>query len=285
MSACEKVATYTQPSLVRFIDASYIAPAANVLVEGQLLAANAGAGTITPYGTVPASEAAPIEITAATGGSALVSTSGTLLAGHQHSVFLTDNGAAPNSYTVTVLEDQQVQAASNLSAFRFLNQAPKTGAVDIYMVPAGVALADAIPLVTDLPVGGTAGYVSFTSQTVTMVVTPTGLTKPSYTSTPITLIGGEVRTVAHHGYAVDEQSTGPGVHRRRRRTGELGASIFYAHFTPSSHICRSRFPGGCRIAGLLRPTAIASSTYTRTTLRPTRRVFSTRMGISMKAPV
>ncbi len=195
MSACVKVATYTQPSLVRFIDASYIAPAANVLVEGQLLAANAGAGTITPYGTVPASEAAPIEITAATGGSALASTSGTLLAGHQHSVFLTDNGAAPNSYTVTVLEDQQVQAASNLSAFRFLNQAPKTGAVDIYMVPAGVALADAIPLVTDLPVGGTASYVSFTSQTVTMVVTPTGLTKPSYTSTPITLIGGEVRTV------------------------------------------------------------------------------------------
>jgi len=124
-----------------------------------------------------------------------VSTSGTLLPGHQHSVFLTDNGAAPNSYTVTVLEDQQVQAASNLSAFRFLNQAPKTGAVDVYMIPAGVALADAVPLVTDLPVGGTAGYISFASQTVTMVITPTGLTKPSYTSTPITLIGGEVRTV------------------------------------------------------------------------------------------
>ncbi len=195
ISSCVKVATYTQPSLVRFIDASYIAPAANVLVAGQLIAANAGAGTITPYGTVPASAAAAIQITAATGGTALVSTSGTLLPGHQHSVFLSDNGAAPNSYTVTVLEDQQVQAASNLSAFRFLNQAPKTGAVDIYMVPASVALADAIPLVKDLPVGGTAGYVSFTSQAVTMVVTPTGLTKPSYTSAPITLIGGEVRTV------------------------------------------------------------------------------------------
>jgi hypothetical protein len=194
ISACEKVATYTQPSLVRIIDASYIAPAVNVLVEGQLLAANAGAGTITPYGTVPASEAAAIEITAATGGTALVNTSGTLLPGHQHSVFLTDNGAAPDSYTVTILEDQQVQAASNLSAFRFLNEAPKTGAVDIYMVPAGVTLANAVPLVTDLPVGGTAGYISFTAQTVTMVVTPTGLLTPSYTSTPITLVGGEVRT-------------------------------------------------------------------------------------------
>jgi len=194
LAACENVATYTQPSLVRFIDASYIAPAANVLVGGQLIAANAGAGTITPYGTVPASEAALIQITAATGGSGLVSTSGTLLPGHQHSVFLTDNGVAPSSYIVTVLEDQQIQAASNLSAFRFLNQAPKTGAVDIYMVPAGLTLANAVPLVSDLPVGGTAGYLSFTSQTVTMVVTPTGVTTPSYTSTPITLIGGEVRT-------------------------------------------------------------------------------------------
>ena len=191
ISSCVKVATYTQPSLVRFIDASTIAPAANVLVEGQLLAANAGAGTITPYGTLPASQAALIQITAATGGSALVSTSGTLLPGHQHSVFLTDNGAAPASYTVTILEDQQVQAAANLSAFRFLNQAPKTGAVDIYMVPAGVTLADAVPLVTDLPAGSTAGYTSFTSQTVTMVITPTGLTKPSYTSTPISLLAAK----------------------------------------------------------------------------------------------
>ncbi len=193
-SACENVAAYIQPSLVRFIDASYIAPAANVLVEGQLVATNAGQGTITSYATVPADIAALIQITATTGGAVLAATNGALLPGDQHSVFLTDNSAAPNGYTVTILADQQVQAASNHSAFRFLNQAPKTGAVDIYMVPAGTTLADAIPLVTDLPVGGSAGYISFVSQTVDMVVTPTGVTKPAYTSTPIPLVGGEVRT-------------------------------------------------------------------------------------------
>src|SRR5580700_1616613 len=37
LTACENVATYTQPSLVRVIDASYIAPAVNVQVEGTLL--------------------------------------------------------------------------------------------------------------------------------------------------------------------------------------------------------------------------------------------------------
>jgi hypothetical protein len=195
LTACENVASYTQPSLVRVIDASYIAPAVNIKVEGTLLATNIGQGTITPYGTLPASNDAAIDVTAATGGATLVNTSGTLLAGHQHSVFLTDNGAAPTSYQVTILEDQQVPAASGHSAFRFLNQAPKTGAVDVYMVPAGTTLANSIPLVTALPVGSTAGYISFTSQTVTMVITPTGVVTPKYTSQTIALTGGEVRTV------------------------------------------------------------------------------------------
>jgi len=195
LSACENVATYTQPSLVRVIDASYIAPAINVKVEGDLLASNIGQGTITPYGTLAANVAAPIDITAATGGVTIVDTSGTLLPGHQHSVFLTDNGAAPNGYLVTILEDQQIQAAQGHSAFRFLNQAAKTGAVDVYMVPAGTTMANTIPIVTDLPVGGTAGYISFASQTVTMVITPTGLTMPQYAFSPMTLTGGEVRTV------------------------------------------------------------------------------------------
>jgi len=195
LSACENVASYTQPSLVRVIDASYIAPAVNVEVEGTLLAENIGQGSITPYGTLPATAAAPIHVTAATGGAALVTTTGTLLAGHQHSVFLTDNGAAPTSYQVTILEDQQIAAASGHSAFRFLNQAPKTGAVDVYMVPSGTTLANTIPLVTALPVGATAGYVSFSSQSVTMIITPTGVVTPKYTSQPIGLTGGEVRTV------------------------------------------------------------------------------------------
>jgi hypothetical protein len=195
LSACENVAGYTEPSLVRVIDASYIAPAVNVEVEGTLLATNIGQGTITPYGTLPASSVATIHVTAATGGATLASTTGTLLAGHQHSVFLTDNGVASNSYEVTILEDQQVPAASGHSAFRFLNQAPKTGAVDVYMVPGGSTLADSVPLVTALPVGATAGYISFTSQTVTMIITPTGVITPKYTSQPLALTGGEVRTV------------------------------------------------------------------------------------------
>ena len=195
LSGCVNVVTYTQPTLVRVIDASYIAPAVNVYVEGTLLAGNIGQGTITPYGTLKANTAAPIKITAATATTALTTTSGTLLAGHQHSVLITDNGAAPNLYTVTILEDQQISAAGGHSAFRFLNQAPKTGGIDVYMIPTGTTLANTIPIVTNLAVGATAGYISFTSQTVTMVITPTGTITPRYTSVPMALIGGEVRTV------------------------------------------------------------------------------------------
>ncbi len=194
ISSCENVATYTQPSLVRFIDASYAAPVANVAVAGQLIAANIGQGAITSYATVTSNTAALIQIAAATGGAALVSTNGVLLPGQQHSVFLTDNNAASNGYALSVLVDQQLPAASGRSAFRFLNQAPKAGAVDIYLVPAGAKLADTIPLVTDLAAGGATAYISFTSQTITMVVTPTGATTPQYTGTPIALAGGEVRT-------------------------------------------------------------------------------------------
>jgi len=140
-------------------------------------------------------------VTNPTTANSLVTSTVTLAAGKQHSMFLTDNGAAPASYTVTVLEDN-ISAAVGHSAFRFLNQAPKVGAVDIYFVPAGTTLENSIPVVTALPVGATAD-VTFTSQGVTMVITPTGLLTPKFSSTPLGLTGGEVYTVV----IIDSQLT------------------------------------------------------------------------------
>ncbi|SRR6266567_1040838 len=203
LSACQNIAGFSQPSLVRVIDASYIAPAVNVYIEKTLFAGNIGEGYISNYGTVSPSVAAQIQVTQATGGKSLVTAAATLSAGAQHSVFLTDNGASPTEYTVTVLEDQQTAAAAGHSAFRFLNQAPRTGAVDVYMVPSSTTLANTIPLCTALPVGSTCGYISFASEAVTLVITPTGAITPKYTSTALGLVGGEVRTVV----MVDSQLT------------------------------------------------------------------------------
>jgi hypothetical protein len=203
LSSCTNVSGFTPTSLVRVVDASYIAPALNVYIEKTLFAGNIGQGYISNYGTVTPSLAAQIKVTQATGGATLVSAAATLNAGAQHSVFITDNGASPTAYTVTVLEDQQTPAAAGHSSFRFLNQAPRTGAVDVYMVPGSTTLANTIPLCTALPVGSTCGYASFAAQTVTMVITPAGTVTPKFTSTSLALAGGEVRTVV----IVDSQLT------------------------------------------------------------------------------
>lgn len=203
LAGCQSVAGFSQPSLVRVIDASYIAPAVNIYVEKTLFAGNVGEGYISNYGTVTPAVNAQVKVTQANNGTTLVSANVTLQAGAQHSVFLTDNGATATEYTVTVLEDAQTAAASGHSEFRFLNQAPRTGALDVYMVPSGTTLANTIPICTNLAVGSTCGYVNFASQTVTMVIVPAGQTTPKYTSTAIGLTGGEVRTVV----IVDSQLT------------------------------------------------------------------------------
>ena len=203
ISACQVVAGFSQPSLVRVIDASYIAPAVNIYVESTIFAGNVGEGYISNYGTAAPSTDALVAVNSVVGNINLVSANVTLDPGAQHSVFLTDNGSTPTLYNVSVLEDAQTPAASGHSEFRFLNQAPRTGALDVYMVPSGTTLANTIPICTNIAVGQTCGYISFQSQTVTMVITPTGLTTPKYTSTPIGLTGGEVRTVV----MVDSQLT------------------------------------------------------------------------------
>ncbi len=195
LSGCVNVATYTQPTLIRVIDASYVAPPINVLVEGDSIAGNVGQGSISPYATLPASLDASIKIANAATGDSLTTTSNPLLAGHQYSVFLSDLAGTPSGYTVSVLTDQQISAPTGHSEFRFLNQAIATGSVDVYMIPSGVTLANSKPIVADLPVGASNNYIDFSSQTVTLVVTPAGKATPTYTSPAIYLVGGEVRTV------------------------------------------------------------------------------------------
>jgi hypothetical protein len=193
--ACQNVATYTQPTVVRVIDASYMAPAINVNLDGTLFAANIGQGTFTNYATLKARSGALIAVAPAAGGTPLISTNGTFLPGQQYSILITDNGLTPATYTITFLNDQRTLAAQGHSAFRYINQGLKTGAIDIYMVPDGVDLADAVPVVTNLAVGAVSNYISFESQTVSLVITAAGGDKALYTSKPINLTGSEVRTV------------------------------------------------------------------------------------------
>lgn len=195
LTACTQVAGTSSPSLIRVIDASYIAPALDVTVAGTVIASNVGQGTITQYSPVSTSNNATIAVASVNGGKTLGQAQATLLASDQATVFIGDYGSAHTEFTVTVLEDANAPAPSGQSSFRFLNQAPKTGALDVYMVPSGTKLASATPLAAGLGIGDSTGYLNFSSQTVVMVITASGSTKAAYTSQPIALAGGEVRTV------------------------------------------------------------------------------------------
>ena len=208
LSACEHVADTTTYALVRVIDASYIAQTAypsglNFYVDNTLLASSVGEGYIGNYGTFPLSNSATVKVTSTNSSTTtLVSTSVTLskvTSGNQYTIFLTDNGSAAAGYKVTAMQDQSTSAASGHSAFRFYNEASSEGAVDIYLVPSSSTLADTKVFYSDLPVGSSTGYISFTSQTVTLYVVPTGTDVTSSSSTftsegSFSLTGGEVRT-------------------------------------------------------------------------------------------
>src|SRR5437764_5116982 len=81
LSSCTSVAGFSPTSLVRVIDASYIAPAVNIYVANTLFAGNVGEGYISNYGTLKPSPAAVIKVTQANGGAALVTASASTIAG------------------------------------------------------------------------------------------------------------------------------------------------------------------------------------------------------------
>lgn len=199
LAGCQSVSGFKAVSLVRVIDASYNAPAINVYVEGGLVAANIGQGSITTYGGFGPSNNAAVKVTAASNTVALVNSNATLLPNKSQSILVTDINA---QYQVVVLEDQSTPAPSGHSDFRILNQAPSTGAIDVYFLSgtSATVYATAKPVITALAVGATSGYVAIPSSTLYMVIAPAGTVLSTtsttiYSSAALPLVGGEVRTV------------------------------------------------------------------------------------------
>jgi hypothetical protein len=199
LSGCQTVSGSTSVSQLRIIDASYNAPAINVYVGETELAGNLGQGSITGYATLKPTNNIEVKVTPTSSTKSLVTANTSLRAGTSQSVLISDINAV---YQATVLEDQATPAPSGHSEFRLLNQAPSTGAVDVYFLSgtSATVFATAKPVITALAVGATSGYVTIPSSTLFMVIAPTGTTLSTtdttiYTSAAFNLVGGEVRTV------------------------------------------------------------------------------------------
>lgn len=191
LTGCQSVQGNSPVTMVRVIDASYNAPTVNVDVGTTTIAANIGEATITNYGFL-APEPSTAYIYPATSRTPTASAIGQFQASQQYSVYLTDSGAG---YAATILTDQATAPPAGDIAVRFLQQALATGSVDIYFIPSGDTLADARPVVSNLAVKSIKSYINFPAGTYSVVVTPAGATKASYTGTSIQFSAGQVRTM------------------------------------------------------------------------------------------
>lgn len=179
--------------MVRVIDASWNAPPVDVKIGTTPIAVNIGAATFTNYAFLPPENAtAYVYRTKTTTASASVA--GNLLVAQQHSVFITDTS---NGYQATLLTDQAVTPPAGYVSLRFLQQAVRTGAVDLYLLAGSGTLAGAKPLLKDVTTGTVSGYLNVQAGSYSLVIAPAGDTnvKDVYTSESLQFTAGQVRSV------------------------------------------------------------------------------------------
>jgi Domain of unknown function (DUF4397) len=196
LSGCQGIVSSPTLSQVRVIDTSPDAPGIDVYQNNLPLIYNLGFGTITSY--VP-TDPATYTISTKVNGSSQVLTSGkaTFVASKQYTILL---GNVAASLEQTTLLDQSQAAPTGQIALRFLDQATRVGAMDVYLVPAGAKFTSVTPLVTNMTFGINTGYLNVPTGTYTIVLVPTGTiptssTIATYTGPQVTYTGGSASTI------------------------------------------------------------------------------------------
>jgi PKD repeat protein len=173
-------------SQIRIVNASPDAPGLDIYQNSAIIARNLGFGTITSY--VPVDPGTYTTATTVYGTKQTLSSSKTTFVTASQYTVLIGNVAA--SLQQLTLKDQSQPAPSGQIALRFIDQATRIAAVDIYLIPAGSKLTDVTPVYTDLTFGINTGYLNIPVGTYSLVMVPTG-TIPTST-TVLTYSGPQV---------------------------------------------------------------------------------------------
>ena len=198
LSGCQSIeVTTTNVSELRIIDASPDpnVPGLDFYLNNTALAYNIGFGTISSY--IPLAPGGyTISADAEKSTQPLVSTSATLANGNSYSVIVGNQLA---NLSAIVLQDQTQPAPSGEISIRFVDQASKVGAVDIYLIPTGSTLITTLPLLTDITFSTNTGYLNIPANTYTVAMVPTGTvpqatTLTLYTGSQVAYATGAVRT-------------------------------------------------------------------------------------------
>src|SRR6202453_1556287 len=202
LTGCGAIVSSAPQSQVRVVTVSPDAPRLDIYQDANPLAHNLGFGTVTSY--IPISPGSGTIAANTAGTRQLLSISKpNFVASGQYTVLI--GNAAANMQQIT-LTDQSQPAPAGEIALRFIDQATRVGATDVYLVPAGQKLTTITPLVTNLPFGGNTGYLNIPTGTYSFVMLPTGTIPSSAIAAPYT--GPQVTysvTSAHTVILIDQQ--------------------------------------------------------------------------------
>jgi hypothetical protein len=184
---------------VRVIDASVDAGSIDAYQNSTGIAYNLGAGTLTSYVATPPGS---YTLGAEKSGTriALAESAARLTAGRDYTVLL--GGTLANLQQTTPAPAGEVE-------LRFVQQAMRSGPVDVYLVASRGRLAATSPIATGMNFGANSGYLAVPAGTYAIDVVPAGTT---LTNTTVTLLSGPqveydsgaVRTVV----LMDQESAG-----------------------------------------------------------------------------
>jgi len=170
LSGCQAIVSTAPLSQVRIVTASPDARALDIYQGDTALTFNLGSGTITSY--IPIARGTYTINAEASGSRQVLSTAKATFAPSAQYTVLIGNAAA-NLQQLTLTDQSQPAPAGQIS-LRFIDQATRVNAVDIYLIPAGQKLAAVTPVVTSFVFGANTGYLNIPSGTYSLVILPAG---------------------------------------------------------------------------------------------------------------
>jgi hypothetical protein len=198
LTGCQAINSGLTPSTVqlRVIDATPGMPALDVYSGNSAVAYNLGFGTVTSY--VPlTSPTDTLTVNTAGTRSALASLRAVHAPARQYTLLVRSGNSSLQSQ---ILTDQSQPAPAGQVSLRFLDEARSAGPMDLYLVPAGSTLSNAVPLQAGLISGANTGYRNVPAGTYTLYLVPSDGSNittavPLYAGASTTYPSGSVRTI------------------------------------------------------------------------------------------
>jgi len=195
LGGCQGIAGIQPVSQVRVIDVSPDAPALDIHQNSAASLYNVGFGTVSSYIPLTPGSYTHAAFTAGTQ-QQLATVRGSFATGGQYTL-LTGNIAA--NLQMTLLRDQSTPAPNGQIALRFLNQATRAGAIDLYLLPPGSGIASASPIATGVNFGSNTGYLTAPSGIYSILAYPSGTapsaSAPAYTGSQVAYPASSAHTI------------------------------------------------------------------------------------------